>query len=77
MLERHNGRLDKARVIIGAAPGASRRDGHVRFNKKPLSLLLLRRVNRMDNRTCLSLLNAKLIFVYLNISQDKAWNKYV
>ena len=31
MLERRNGCLAKARVIIGAAPGVSQRDGHVRY----------------------------------------------
>ena len=31
MLERRSGRLAKARVIIGAAPGASQRDRHVRY----------------------------------------------
>ena len=33
MLERRSGCLAKARVIIGAVPGASQRDWHVRYKR--------------------------------------------
>ena len=43
MLERCNGRLAKARVIIGAAPGVSLhvRDGYVRYQEEATIIIII------------------------------------
>ena len=41
MLERRSGCLAKARVIIGAAPGASQRDGHVRYVEATIIIIVV------------------------------------